>query len=564
MTGYRTFLSVGLLCSLVLTMLTGCPGLLPPVVLEITNITTNTTLSAGTYIAESDVNVSGGATLTLKPGVTIKFASGKVMSIRNDGRLSAVGTAENPIMLTGSEATRGYWGGLRIFESNSADNRLEFVTIEYGGGYWEANLYVAGSSSAPGRVAVANCTLRESGKFGFKFDTDSVVSPFTENTITLNESGAGSAAAPSVNFLDSASTYAGNVKDIVQVTGSSVDTDTTFPSVDAAYVMTSSLGVHAKLTLQAGTRLQFDSGEDMSVYSDGSLSAVGTSAKPIVLTGGEAVRGYWGGLHFTESNSAFNRLENVVIEYGGGYWNANLYVTGSSNLPTRIAIKNCTFRQSKDCGFQLDFNSNVTEFSGNRSTGNQVGAARVDLEAVGLLNSSGPYSGNDNDVILVQGNTLNEDATWAVADADYQLLRSVRVNSNLVIGAGARLVFPAGEEMTIASTGKLTAVGTAQSPIVFTGLQQSAGFWGGLRFDNITVPGSALSFVTIEYGGGYWDANLYLAGAWAAQNSLSVQNCHFASSGSWGIKVDSPLDINVDVVTANTFASNVDGTIMGL
>lgn len=561
---YRSCFAVGLLCSLALLALTGCPGLLPPVVLEITNIKVDTTLNAGTYIAESDVSVSDGATLILKPGVTIKFASGKAMFIQSDGRLSAVGTADKPIVLTGSEATRGYWGGLRIFESNSADNRLEFVTIEYGGGYWDANLYVTGSSSAPGRVSVVNCTLRESGKFGFKFDADSVVSPFTANTITLNQSGAGSAAAPSVDFLDAASTYAGNVKDIVEVTGNTLDTDTTFPGIDAAYEMTSSLGVHAKLTLQPGVRLQFDSGEDMSVYSEGSVSAVGTAASPIVLTGGEALRGYWGGLHFTESNSAFNRLENVIIEYGGGYWNANLYVTGSSNLPTRIAIKNCTFRQSKDCGFQFDTYSNVTEFSGNRSTGNQVGAARVDLDWVGLLSNSGTYSGNDKDVILVQGSTLEEDATWSVSDADYQLLRSVRVNSSLVLGAGARLVFPAGEEMTIDSTGKLTAVGTAQAPIVFTGLQQSAGFWGGLRFDNITVPGSELGFVTIEYGGGYWDGNLYLAGTWAAQNKLTVQNCHFAFSGSWGIKVDSPLDINVDVLTANTFASNVDGAITGL
>ena len=127
------------------------------------NIREDTTLTAGTYLAESNLTVSEG-TLTLAPGVTIVFSQGRSMSVTANGRLHAVGTEALPITLTGAEALRGFWGGLRFYQSNSLDNDLEHVLIEYGGGYYEANVYVCGSSGAPARVRLVACTLRQSSE----------------------------------------------------------------------------------------------------------------------------------------------------------------------------------------------------------------------------------------------------------------------------------------------------------------------------------------------------------------------------------------------------------------
>ncbi len=161
-------------------------------------IDTDTTLPAGCYLVESSVSVTGGAMLTIEQGVIIKFQQDAGMTVRSDGRLSAVGTAEQPIIFTGEEAVRGYWDGLDFSFSNSFENRLDHVTIEYGGGYrffgWESartNLMLNGSSSAPVRVEVTNCTLRESAGWGIWIDDDATVNADIEtaNTFAGNTGG---------------------------------------------------------------------------------------------------------------------------------------------------------------------------------------------------------------------------------------------------------------------------------------------------------------------------------------------------------------------------------------
>ena len=52
----------------------------------------------------------------------------------------------------------------------------------------------------------------------------------------------------------------------------------------------------------------------------------------------------------------------------------------------------------------------------------------------------------------------------------------------MTIDPGAQLVFEAGEQMTVDSGGTLSALGTATDPIVFTGVEETNGYWGGLRF----------------------------------------------------------------------------------
>ena len=66
------------------------------------------TLSAGTttwtrgnlYKVTSNITVPSGATLTIEPGVTVKFAEGKSLTVNRGGTLSAIGTRALPIVFT--------------------------------------------------------------------------------------------------------------------------------------------------------------------------------------------------------------------------------------------------------------------------------------------------------------------------------------------------------------------------------------------------------------------------------------------------------------------------------
>jgi hypothetical protein len=71
--------------------------------------------------------------LKIQPGVVIEFASNAGMDIKESGSLSAVGSANSPIVFRGKTATPGFWSVLH-FDSNNPNNELNYVSIADGGG----------------------------------------------------------------------------------------------------------------------------------------------------------------------------------------------------------------------------------------------------------------------------------------------------------------------------------------------------------------------------------------------------------------------------------------------
>ena len=524
----------------------------------LSDIDEDTTLAAGCYLADQSISVSDGAMLTLDPGVTIYFGEGHELTVSSGGRLSAQGTADQPIVLTGMEAIRGYWGGLRFYQSNSMDNVLDHVTVAYGGGYWDGNVTVTGSSSAPSRVAITNCTIRDSETYGL-YLSECVLDTFSGNTITANTLGAGYATPDTLTYLDDTSTYTGNDEDVVVVPGGSVSAEATWSGIDAAYQFAGSLLVSAPLAINAGATLMFGQNQQMTIDQNGRLDAVGTADAPIVLTGEEAIRGYWGGLRFYQSNSTDNAMDYVTIEYGGGYWDANLYITGTSSSPARVAVTNCIIRESGSYGFMMN-DSMVTAFGGNTITGNTDGAGYVTADSLRFLDDTSTYVDNDEDAVIIGGGTTTEDATWPAIDARYRFAGSCTIASAVTIDPGAQLVFESGISMTVNSDGSLAAVGTEDAGITFTGVEQTPGYWGGLRYYQSNATANALDYVTIEYGGGYWDANLYLTGSSSLPTQIAVTNSTFQNSSTWGIYI-SQANTNEDISEANTFFDNASGDV---
>lgn len=111
-------------------------------------ITTNTawTFTGSPYIVTGNVLLDSGYTLTIEPGVIVKFNSG--LSIQIDGTLIAQGTSDNKITFTSNTAdTAGAWGYIyfssastdAVFENNIYGNYLsgsilEHCIIQYAGG----------------------------------------------------------------------------------------------------------------------------------------------------------------------------------------------------------------------------------------------------------------------------------------------------------------------------------------------------------------------------------------------------------------------------------------------
>ena len=123
------------------------------------DIASNTiwTTANSTYIVTGSVRVLSGVTLTIEPGVTVKFNSSRGMQV--DGRIIARGNATDPIVFTSNQSSpaAGDWVNI-LFTDTSVDatyygngsyssgSIMQYCTIEYGGGSSTPMLKIVSSS----------------------------------------------------------------------------------------------------------------------------------------------------------------------------------------------------------------------------------------------------------------------------------------------------------------------------------------------------------------------------------------------------------------------------------
>lgn len=128
----------------------------------------------------------GFATLTLDPGVALRFHPGvalRVLSVPGEralGAIRALGTAAAPVRLTSARATpqAGDWPGIYFESPVAAQNELAHVELSYAGGYCSCSLVscspvrayegaVVFDGAAPPWPFVHDSVIRDSAGHGF-------------------------------------------------------------------------------------------------------------------------------------------------------------------------------------------------------------------------------------------------------------------------------------------------------------------------------------------------------------------------------------------------------------
>ena len=112
---------------------------------------TTWTAANSPYNATNSIQVMNGATLTIEPGVTVRFAAGKALAV--NGRLIVRGTAESPVRFTGTTLTAGFWGYIK-FEADSTDATYDDNVVYTGGSILQHAIveYAGSVSSNPGAI----------------------------------------------------------------------------------------------------------------------------------------------------------------------------------------------------------------------------------------------------------------------------------------------------------------------------------------------------------------------------------------------------------------------------
>lgn len=139
---------------------------------------------------------------------------------------------------------------------------------------------------------------------------------------------------------------------------------------------------------------------------------------------------------------------------------------------------------------------------------------------------------------------------------DYKVPSTYTISSQLTIQEDVRIIFEADAGLSVQSNGSLIAKGAIDKAIVFTGVQQTPGFWKGINILS-NDPDNVIEYVTIEYGGSSGFAgpsklsNITINDA----GQLRMNNCISRESGGYGIYTNSEesklVDFNKNSLTGN-------------
>ena len=350
---------------------------------------------AGVFFVNYNLTINAGVTLTIQPGVIVKFGANRNLTV--NGTLIAEGTDERPIVFTSyaddsfegdsngdgeSMGHKGDWGN--IYLNNADASILSHVIIRYGGSHGSLHLYQSD-------ITIENCEISNSASQGIYCYASSP--KILDNTITHNDMNGiyVQYSSPEIhgNHITNNEAYGiyfHDASECSQITHNVIINNlvpvrlpfSSLPDENAANVLSpntinridfigntltrnlvlqSSSNVYCQIdgnaTIASGVKLTvspgliWKMGNNLRIDVNGAFYAKGTEANPIVFTsykddtfGGDSnddgystgQPGDWHYINFSDSVIDFlTRLEHVIIQYAG-YYNAGALQLNSANV----------------------------------------------------------------------------------------------------------------------------------------------------------------------------------------------------------------------------------------
>ena len=520
-------------------------------------IASNTTwdMTDTAYYIIDDVAVAVGSTLTVSPGVVVKFNDDRNLLIQ--GALRVLGTSEEKVYFTSnhddtvqgdtnndgaSSPARGDWDRIEFQNSSDDVNSLvDYAIIRYGGGYSGGN-YHGGISLLSASPTIQNTTFASNQYYAIRADVNSLPT-LTNNTYTNN----------GVNGL--------------AIQGGTIASNTTWDMTDTAYYIIDdvAVAVGSTLTVSPGVVVKFN--DDRNLLIQGALRVLGTSEEKVYFTSNHddtvqgdtnndgassPARGDWDRIEFQNSSDDVNSLvDYAIIRYGGGYSGGN-YHGGISLLSASPTIQNTTFAS------------------------NQYYAIRADVNSLPILTNN-TYTNNGINGLAVQGGTITSDTTWNMTDTSYYIIDDVAVGvgSTLTISPGVVVKF--NDYRALLVQGALRVLGTPDAMVYFTsqsddtvkgdtnnngaGDSPVAGDWERIEFQDSSDDASSLiDYAVIHYGGKYNNSGSEYGGVTLISASPTIQNTTFASNQYYAIRANVS---SLPTLTNNTYTNNgINGLVI--
>ncbi len=505
------------------------------------------------YIVEN-LTISPTATLTIEPGVVMKFTTKYYNTLLVQGALIANGTPSERIIFTslkddsnggetnndGNNSTpqKGDWRGIR-FESSTLEgnNSLKYCDIRYSGNTWYQHYYDGGAIIVnSSEVNIDSCIIEQSSSTGIGIYGSA--HPVISNTQINNIS-----QTPVIMSMFSTPTFNNNQSLNVGIMAIGVKPENY--SVNGSIPIRSFAGYNpityylfGTSTVNSGTEITIPAGltfKDGRIDVKGKLIINGTATDPVVFTnlkddqygnpqdtqmdgsasspniGGTRIKFYDVSDDASTINHGIFRYSDVAIHLDQAspvitstvfsHDNWGIYLTGVS----QPQVTNCSFDDLVYTPLRTSLVSYPSVTSGNTISG-------TTFRAIGVLENE----------TLVQDVTLTKRNFAGITNIPY-LFGNYTVASNAVLTIAPGVVLKFFKDVTLTIKKGLQAIGgaSADNTIVFTyykddfyggdtnadSTDSSPGneSWRGIRFEDESLdPLCKLDHVIIQYAGKYY------------------------------------------------------------
>ena len=328
-------------------------------------------LDLGVPYIVSNLTVSksvGTAILTLSPNVTVWMQPDTTWTIHGNGALNAVGTASQPITITSSKSSPapGDWVYIDIYgDSLAAYNHLEYTQISYGG---SDSSYGAVIIEDGASALVQHSTISYSASYGISTLGAGALPTFASNTLIHNNAAIYLDSADVADGLG-AGVYGPNTAEGILIGGGTVAHSATWANVGAPWVLKDDVIVNGTagtvvLTINPNVTVLFEAEIRLTIQTQGSLIAAGTSAAPITFDALVAAQ-HWA---YVDLYGANNTLTYVVFDHGESDTSYGYVIIESSDSTTALNSVTYVDLYAQSCGLSLIGSSTTSTVTGSSAT----------------------------------------------------------------------------------------------------------------------------------------------------------------------------------------------------
>jgi hypothetical protein len=240
------------------------------------------------------------------------------------------------------------------------------------------------------------------------------------------------------------------------------------------------------------------------------------------------------------SNRNDNLFEYVNFINGGSDAEV-LYVSG------KLSMRHCVISNSASNGASLGYVGVFTAFENN--TIQNVAGYPLWLNThkkVNCLGAGNIYTNNVKNMIVVDDYWFDESnatATYTNQGIPYYMPQGLHVGGTAIakVNPGVEFVMPYAKYVSVDAEALFQVNGTSSQPIVFRGLFNESGYWGGIVIDaeRSTNGGSNLTYCQIKDAGSEYDE----AALFVGENAhLSLNHVSISGSDGYGMKIYIPVN----------------------